>query len=237
MSGQEPEYTRPDISLIGDEHVRRYEETDGEVGHEWNGATCLVLTTKGRKTGEDRQFALIYARDGDDYLVVASVGGMPKHPAWYLNLRENPQASIQVKAERFDVTARTAGDDEKPRLWSIVNDVWPNYDVYQSRTDRVIPVVVLYSELAAMFPHKSGGVAIYANEGWRKYTTLVGPVATFGYWIGWSVVLSFLGLFTGYIIRTAWFPGEPGGTYENSSRAPSAVATAERLPNGPYSKP
>ena len=64
-----------------------------------------------------------------------------------------------------------------------------------------------------MFPHKSGGVAIYANEGWRKYTTLIGPVATFGYWIGWSVVLSFLGLFTGYIIQTAWFPGEPGGTY------------------------
>ena len=64
-----------------------------------------------------------------------------------------------------------------------------------------------------MFPHKSGGVAIYANEGWRKYTTLVGPVATFGYWIGWSVVLSFIGLFAGYIAQTAWFPGEPYGTY------------------------
>ena len=77
----------------------------------------------------------------------------------------------------------------------------------------VIPVIVIYSELAAMFPHKSGGVAIYANEGWRKYTTLVGPVATFGYWIGWSVVLSFIGLFAGYIAQTAWFPGEPYGTY------------------------
>ena len=77
----------------------------------------------------------------------------------------------------------------------------------------VIPVVVLYSELAAMFPHKSGGVAIYANEGWRKYTTLVGPMATFGYWIGWSVVLSFLGLFVGYIAQAAWFPNEPFGTY------------------------
>ena len=69
-----------------------------------------------------------------------------------------------------------------------------------------------------MFPHKSGGVAIYANEGWRKYTTLVGPVATFGYWIGWSVVLSFLGLFTGYIAQTAWFPGEPYGTYAFGGR-------------------
>ena len=77
----------------------------------------------------------------------------------------------------------------------------------------IVPVVVLYSELAAMFPDKSGGIAIYANEGWRKYTTLVGPVATFGYWIGWSVVLSFLGLFTGYIAQAAWFPHEPYGTY------------------------
>jgi len=64
-----------------------------------------------------------------------------------------------------------------------------------------------------MFPEKSGGLAIYANEGWRKYTTLIGPVATFGYWIGWSVVLSFLGLFTGYIAQAAWFPHEPYGTY------------------------
>jgi len=77
----------------------------------------------------------------------------------------------------------------------------------------IVPVTVLYSELAAMFPHKSGGVSIYANEGWRKYTTLVGPVATFGYWIGWSVVLSFIGLFAGYLVQAAWFPGEPYGTY------------------------
>src|SRR6476660_8665951 len=77
----------------------------------------------------------------------------------------------------------------------------------------ILPVTVIYSELAAMFPNKSGGLSIYANEGWRKYTTLIGPVATFGYWIGWSVVLSFLGLFVGYIAQTAWFPHEPYGTY------------------------
>jgi amino acid transporter len=76
----------------------------------------------------------------------------------------------------------------------------------------IFPVTVIYSELAAMFPHKSGGVSIYANEGWRKYTTIVGPIATFGYWIGWSVVLSFLGIFTGSIIQGAWFSGEPFGT-------------------------
>jgi amino acid transporter len=77
----------------------------------------------------------------------------------------------------------------------------------------VLPVTVIYSELAAMFPHKSGGISVYANEGWRKYTTLVGPVATFGYWIGWSVVLSYIGLFAGYLAQAAWFPGEPFGTY------------------------
>ena len=72
--------------------------------------------------------------------------------------------------------------------------------------------MVLYSELAAMFPHKSGGFPLYANEGWRKYTTIVGPIATFGYWIGWSVVLAFLGLFNGSIAQAAWFPNEPYGT-------------------------
>jgi amino acid transporter len=76
----------------------------------------------------------------------------------------------------------------------------------------VFPVTVIYSELAAMFPQKSGGLAVYANEAWRKYTTLIGPVATFGYWIGWSVVLSFLGLFVGSVAQASWFPGQPYGT-------------------------
>jgi amino acid transporter len=76
----------------------------------------------------------------------------------------------------------------------------------------IVPVMVLYSELAAMFPEKSGGFPLYAHEGWRKYTTLIGPVATFGYWIGWSVVLAFLGLFNGSIAQASWFPNEPYGT-------------------------
>ena len=107
---------RPDITLLGGEHVRRYEETDGEVGHEWNGATCLVLTTTGRKTGL-HQFALIYARDGDNYLVVASLGGAPRHPGWYLNLGANPDVTVQVKGDRFAARARTATPEERPRLW------------------------------------------------------------------------------------------------------------------------
>jgi deazaflavin-dependent oxidoreductase (nitroreductase family) len=138
-----PPYVQPDVSLIGDEHVRRYEETEGAVGYEWNGATCLVLTTIGRKTGKTRKFALICGQDGDNYLVVASKGGAPTHPGWYLNVSANPEVTVQVRAEKFAARARTATAEEKPRLWKIMTDVWPNYDVYTTRTTRDIPVVVL----------------------------------------------------------------------------------------------
>jgi deazaflavin-dependent oxidoreductase (nitroreductase family) len=143
MTGNEPGYQAPDVSLVGEEHIRRYRETDGELGYLWNGVPTLLLTTTGRRSGEPRTSALIFARDGDDYLVVASMGGAPTHPTWYLNLTASPAAEIQVLGERIPVTAHTASEAEKPRLWQIVTEVWPNYDVYQTRTDRVIPVVVL----------------------------------------------------------------------------------------------
>jgi len=136
-------YTAPDLELLGPEHVRRYRETNGEVGYIWNGVPTLLLTTIGRRTGEARTTPLIFGRDEEDFLVVASMGGAPTHPNWYRNLLAQPSADIQVRADRISVTARTAGDAEKPRLWKIVTDAWPNYDVYQSRTDRVIPLVVL----------------------------------------------------------------------------------------------
>jgi deazaflavin-dependent oxidoreductase (nitroreductase family) len=142
-SGESPTYVPPDVSLLGEEHIRRYEETDGVVGHEWNGATCLVLTATGRKTGQPRKFALIYDRDGDNYLVVASKGGAPTHPGWYLNVVANPTVRVQVRGDRFTARARTATAEEKPRLWKIMTRNWPNYDVYATRTDRDIPVVVL----------------------------------------------------------------------------------------------
>ena len=85
----------------------------------------------------------------------------------------------------------------------------------------------IYSELATMFPEKSGGLALYAHEAWRKYTTLVGPIATFGYWIGWSVVLSVNGLFIGSIIQGTWFSGEPGGSY----LAATATSRCSGLPS------
>lgn len=139
----ESQFIQPDYSLLGDEHVKRYQETNGEVGHIWNGATALLLTTTGNKSGKQRTLPLIYGQDGQDYLVVASKGGAPKHPAWYLNLLKQPEAEIQVKEKKFKVRAHTAGPEERARLWKIMTDVWPNYDQYTQRTDRMIPVVIL----------------------------------------------------------------------------------------------
>lgn len=139
----EPGYQKPDLALLGAEHVARYRETNGEVGYEWNGVTALLLTTTGRKSGEARTNALIFGRDGDDYLVVASRGGAPKHPDWYFNLQADPKAEIQVKADRIAVTAHTAEGAERDRLWQVVTGYWPNYNAYQTRTDRLIPIVVL----------------------------------------------------------------------------------------------
>ncbi len=137
------DYAQPDLTLIGEDHIRVYRETGGETGYIWNGVPTLLLTVTGRRTGRELTSALIFGRDGDDYLVVASKGGWPSHPSWYLNLQANPAAKIEVKAEGLEVVAHTASAAEKPRLWKIMTDVWPNYDVYQSRTERDIPVVVL----------------------------------------------------------------------------------------------
>ena len=129
--------------LFGQEHVRRYLETDGAEGHEWQGTTVLILTTKGRRSGESRSTPLIYQRHGDDYVVVASKGGAPEHPAWYLNLEADPEPTVQVQGDRFKANARTASADEKPELWRIMTGAWPAYDDYQRNTSRDIPVVVL----------------------------------------------------------------------------------------------
>ncbi|WP_116047426.1 nitroreductase family deazaflavin-dependent oxidoreductase [Amycolatopsis palatopharyngis] len=130
--------------LFGDEHVRRYEETDGEVGHIWEkGAPVLILTTKGRKTGEDRKFALIYQEHEGNHVVVASKGGADTHPGWYLNLQANPEVGVQVGADKFTARARTADSEEKASVWPRLVSVWPDYDEYQKKTDREIPVVIL----------------------------------------------------------------------------------------------
>jgi deazaflavin-dependent oxidoreductase (nitroreductase family) len=133
----------PDFSLFGDEHVRQYEATGGRTGHDWNGASILILHTRGRRSGEIRKFPLIYGRDGKSYVIVASRGGSPEHPGWYKNLLAQPDISIQVRDAVLPVTARTASGAEKKRLWPIMTAEWPDYDKYQASTTRDIPVVVL----------------------------------------------------------------------------------------------
>ena len=129
--------------LFGQEHTDRYKETDGDVGHDWQGTQVLLLTTTGRKTGEERELPLIYGTNGDDYLIVASKGGADQPPAWYLNLKADPNVVVQVKSDRFDAQAREASPEEKADLWSTMTAEWPAYDDYQSKTERDIPIIVL----------------------------------------------------------------------------------------------
>jgi F420H(2)-dependent quinone reductase len=123
-----------------------YEHTDGLIGHRMLGVPCLMLRTTGRKTGQIRTNSLVYAKDGDRYMVVASKGGDPKAPAWLLNLRAQPEVEVQIRRVRFSGTAAEIGpgDPDYARLWKLVNDKNSNrYDEYQKKTTRPIPVVAL----------------------------------------------------------------------------------------------
>jgi deazaflavin-dependent oxidoreductase (nitroreductase family) len=125
------------------EHVRRYIETNGEEGHMWRGVPTLILTTLGRRSGKPRRLALIYGQDGDRYVIVASKGGAPEHPEWYLNLLAHPEVQVQVLADRFRAQARTATPEERAALWPRMAEIWPDYNNYQAKTDREIPLVIL----------------------------------------------------------------------------------------------
>jgi len=139
----EPTYRPTDTSLLGAEHVRVYRETNGEQGYIWNGSPILLLTSKGRKSGEDRTIPIIFTGWGKGWAIIASKGGSPTHPKWYLNVLDDPHVQVQVKGDVFEAVARTAESPEREQVWAEAIKHWPNYDVYQSRTDRQIPVVVL----------------------------------------------------------------------------------------------
>jgi F420H(2)-dependent quinone reductase len=127
-------------------HAFIYEHTDGLIGHRLLGVPTLMLRTTGRKSGQTRTNSLVYAKDGDRYLVVASKGGAPKAPAWLLNLRAKPEAEVQIGPKRIQATATEIGpgDPDYPRVWKLVNDNNSNrYDEYQRKTTRPIPVVAL----------------------------------------------------------------------------------------------
>ena len=128
-------------------HDRIYQGTNGRIGHRIpGGPPSLLLHTVGAKTGRQRTTSLTYARDGDDYVIVASKGGDPRAPGWYHNLKANPQVEINVGPKRLPVTAKAVLPDDAAyaRLWEIVNKNNANrYKNYQTRTSRPIPVIVL----------------------------------------------------------------------------------------------
>ena len=127
-------------------HERIYKATDGRIGHRLIGVPTLLLRTKGRRTGATRTNGLVYAPDGDAYLVVASKGGADQHPAWLHNLKADPEVEIQIGRERREARARVVepSDPDYDRLWRNVNDNnGDRYTAYQKRTERPIPVVVI----------------------------------------------------------------------------------------------
>ncbi len=133
------------------EHIELY-LSDPEAAHMWDSSALggpgvlptLLLITKGRKSGDERPLPLIYKQVGDAYVIIASKGGAPSHPAWYLNLEANPGCTVHVGAKKVDVTARDAEGAEREKLWDELAEVYPPYNDYkQAAVDRLIPVVVL----------------------------------------------------------------------------------------------
>jgi deazaflavin-dependent oxidoreductase (nitroreductase family) len=146
---EKPSWISQHIDWIS-KHVELYRQ-DPDKGHMWDSAAVggpgllptLLLSTKGRKSGETRVLPLIYGKHGDSHVVIASKGGTPKHPSWYLNLEADPECEIQVAHDHSQTVARIAKGEEREALWQQLATVYPPYDDYQAATSREIPVVVL----------------------------------------------------------------------------------------------
>src|SRR5262245_32537786 len=123
--------------------IAEFRENGGKVTGIFGNAPLLLLTTTGAKSGEPRTSPVVYTRDGDDYVVIASRGGSPNNPAWYHNLVANPTVAVELPGETFTSRARVATGDERERLYRAQADLMPNFDEYQSKTTRQIPVIVL----------------------------------------------------------------------------------------------
>jgi deazaflavin-dependent oxidoreductase (nitroreductase family) len=141
-------WNRPSASVLGARalfsfHQAAYRATGGIIGHRLGRLTCLLLTTRGAKSGLARTLPLVYGRDGRHLVLVASKGGAPAHPAWYVNLKAHPEVVVQVGSKNLWMNARTATPAERPRLWKLMTRQYAGYDAYQERTDREIPIVIL----------------------------------------------------------------------------------------------
>jgi deazaflavin-dependent oxidoreductase (nitroreductase family) len=132
-----------DYSLLNESHVAAYLETNGERGGIWNGATAVLVTTIGRKSGEKRTIAIIGKQVGENFVIIASKGGAPDHPLWYKNILADPNVEFQYLADKWEGVARTAESPEREALWAEACTQWPYFNDYQARTERKIPVVVL----------------------------------------------------------------------------------------------
>ena len=131
------------FKITGTIHVALYRLTGGRIGGRAFGAPVLLLTARGRKTGKLRTTPLLYLEDGDRLVVVASKGGAPRHPAWFLNLSANPQVTVERRRKRLTMRAREADDAERQRYWPQVVAMYSGYAKYQEKTSRRIPLVVL----------------------------------------------------------------------------------------------
>jgi deazaflavin-dependent oxidoreductase (nitroreductase family) len=133
----------PGASERANEQVRVYEATDGAERWDMRGVPVIILSTRGRHSGAIRKLPLMRVTDGERYAVIASLGGAPKHPVWYLNLRADPVVTLQDKAVKRRYLAHTAAGEEREEWWRRAVAVWPDYARYQTKTDREIPVVIL----------------------------------------------------------------------------------------------
>ncbi|WAM17560.1 nitroreductase family deazaflavin-dependent oxidoreductase [Rhodococcus sp. JS3073] len=147
--GLDSKWTVSFIKWMSKVNVVLYRRTGGRLGSKWRvgsafprGLPVCLLTTTGRKSGEPRISPLLFLEDGDRIILVASQGGLPKHPMWYLNLRANPEVTVQVKSRVRPMTAHVAHPEERARLWPRLVDMYPDFENYQAWTDRTIPVVV-----------------------------------------------------------------------------------------------
>jgi deazaflavin-dependent oxidoreductase (nitroreductase family) len=131
------------LKLGSGAHAGVYRATGGKLFGRMGKSPILLLNTVGRKSGKKRTSPLLYVMDGEDFVIIASKGGASTHPAWYLNLRANPEATVEIEDREVRVRAEETDAEEKARLWQKMVEMYPTYDDYQKRTEREIPLLVL----------------------------------------------------------------------------------------------